>query len=161
MKGGETRLRGSNPQGGAQAPLTLRRPPSALGGRAVLRLGQSKPPSGQGRGSHPQIRRSLPLRRRRHAHATPFGSVSVSFETDSYQTRFAVRSDGTVQVGSGITGALRRGIQGLLLTHYATPHTKFLTVPPCPGGDRRLGRGLQPGEAALIPWIRDLSGLRR
>ena len=63
--------------------VRLCRPTSALGGRAVLRLDQSKPASGQGRGSHPQIRRSLPLRRRRHAHDPPIGSVSVSFETDS------------------------------------------------------------------------------
>ncbi|MFC6927350.1 hypothetical protein ACFQFS_10670, partial [Novosphingobium lubricantis] len=27
------------------------------------------------------------LRRRRHAHVTPIGSVSVSFETDSYYVR--------------------------------------------------------------------------
>lgn len=39
--------------------------------------------------------------------------------------------------------------------------TLFPEPRPCPGGDHRLGKGLQPGEAALIPWIRDPSGLRR
>jgi len=29
----------------------------------------------------------------------------------------------------GIAGSLRRDIVGLLLTHYARPHTEFLTVP--------------------------------
>jgi hypothetical protein len=29
----------------------------------------------------------------------------------------------------GIEGAFRRDILGLLVTHYASPHTKFLTVP--------------------------------
>ena len=29
----------------------------------------------------------------------------------------------------GIEGSLRRDILGLLVAHYAPPHTKFLTVP--------------------------------
>jgi hypothetical protein len=29
----------------------------------------------------------------------------------------------------GIEGSFRRDILGLLVTHYASPHTKFLTVP--------------------------------
>src|SRR3546814_16797217 len=42
----------------------------------------------------------------------------------------------------GIEGSFRRDILGLLLAHYASPHTKFLTVPepPLPNKPRGVPR---------------------
>ncbi len=61
----------------------LRRPPQAVGGRAVLRLDQPQSPPRQRLRSYHQIRRGVPLRRIRDPAPTQVGTLITRFETDS------------------------------------------------------------------------------
>jgi len=61
----------------------LPRPTAPLGGRAHIRLDQSKPTTGKGLRRHHRLRRSLPIRRITHAAHTAIGQVKMSFESDS------------------------------------------------------------------------------
>ena len=65
----------------------LRRPCTALGRRAVLRLDQPEPRSGEGRRSQPRLRHGLSLRRLRHAPRASHRSEIMSFKTASKAQR--------------------------------------------------------------------------
>ena len=54
-----------------------------MGGRALLRLDQPKPPAGQGLRGHNRLSRDLPLCRLGHAPHTTIGALRMSFESDS------------------------------------------------------------------------------
>src|SRR5690348_3305721 len=62
-----------------------------MGGRALPRLDQPKPATGQGLRRLYRLRRGLSLRCLRHAPHSTLGAVSMSFESDSkrYATRRA------------------------------------------------------------------------
>ena len=68
-----------------------------MGGRALLRLDQPKPPTGQGLRGHNRLSRDIPLCRLCHAPHSTIGALRMSFKTDS---KSLFKNSGSVPIAS-------------------------------------------------------------